>query len=290
MPSHTKGLLITALGVLILGPDTLFLRLVDESPMMVLFWRGAFMAVGFSLLARWIEKRSLRAQIRGIGQPELLLAALFTTSSFLFVNSVHLTTVAHTLVIISTAPMIAAMIGAWAFKEPISRDSVIAMVMVLAGVSLVVKNQGDANWLGDVYASGTALAMAVSFNLSRQYQALNRFPAMALSGLAFVLIGGMLIKPLAVQAVSIPYLLVLGSISTAAFALLIVGPKYLPAHEVSLMMTLETVLGVLLVWWFLGEQPSTQTLLGGLIVLLTLATYALRRARAAPDSGRDIDA
>ena len=64
---------------------------------------------------------------------------------------------------------------------------------------------------------------------------------------------------------------------TLPFATLLItlGPRYLPASEVSLLMLLETVLGPLLVWLFLAEQPPRETLWGGSLILLVLALHAL---------------
>ena len=40
MNNQIKGLLITALGVLLVVPDSLFVRLIDAEPMVITFWRS----------------------------------------------------------------------------------------------------------------------------------------------------------------------------------------------------------------------------------------------------------
>jgi len=55
MSNHLKGLLMTIFAVVILSPDSVLIRLVeDASPDVdswtVLFWRGALYAVGVSTL------------------------------------------------------------------------------------------------------------------------------------------------------------------------------------------------------------------------------------------------
>jgi drug/metabolite transporter (DMT)-like permease len=67
-----------------------------------------------------------------------------------------------------------------------------------------------------------------------------------------------------------------------SFAMMAVGPRYIPAPEVSLTLLLESVLGPLWVWLALGEDPGEATLLGGAIVIAALAgnaAAALRRER-----------
>ena len=69
-----------------------------------------------------------------------------------------------------------------------------------------------------------------------------------------------------------------------AFTLIASGPRYLPAADVGLLMLLEAILGPLLVWWALGEEPGGATFLGGAIVIGALAAnnaLVLRRGRRA---------
>ena len=65
------------------------------------------------------------------------------------------------------------------------------------------------------------------------------------------------------------YMLPLGT------ALMYLGPKYIPAPEVGLMLLLESILGPVWVWLVLGEQPGTRTFIGGAIILSTLAINAV---------------
>jgi drug/metabolite transporter (DMT)-like permease len=55
------------------------------------------------------------------------------------------------------------------------------------------------------------------------------------------------------------------------------GPRYLPAPEVSMITLLEVILGPLLVWAVIGENPGQMTLIGGAIIIITVALHALRR-------------
>ncbi|MBT5979037.1 MAG: EamA/RhaT family transporter, partial [Gammaproteobacteria bacterium] len=55
MSRHLKGLLMTVFAVILLSPDSVLIRLVEEaSPEVdswtVLFWRGLLYALGVSLL------------------------------------------------------------------------------------------------------------------------------------------------------------------------------------------------------------------------------------------------
>jgi drug/metabolite transporter (DMT)-like permease len=55
------------------------------------------------------------------------------------------------------------------------------------------------------------------------------------------------------------------------------GPRYLPAPEVSMITLLEVILGPLLVWAVIGENPGQMTLIGGTVIVATVSLHALRR-------------
>jgi len=66
--------------------------------------------------------------------------------------------------------------------------------------------------------------------------------------------------------------------------LVLLGPRYLPAPEVGLILLLETVLGPYWVWLALGEDPGARALAGGAIVIGVLVLHSalsLRGQRAA---------
>jgi drug/metabolite transporter (DMT)-like permease len=54
-----------------------------------------------------------------------------------------------------------------------------------------------------------------------------------------------------------------------------IGPRYLPAPEISLILLTETILGPIWVWLVLSEVPQATTLLAGLLIVTTLALHTL---------------
>ena len=83
-----------------------------------------------------------------------------------------------------------------------------------------------------------------------------------------------------VPAASLPYVLLIALVVTpGATALLSLGPRYLPAADVALIMLLEAVFGPLLVWLVLAEFPGAWTLAGGTVVLGALALSNLAALR-----------
>ena len=58
-----------------------------------------------------------------------------------------------------------------------------------------------------------------------------------------------------------------------SFFLIGLGPQYIPAPEVSLIMLLEAVLGPIWAWWFISQTPSPLSLIGGAVIIGTLAIH-----------------
>ena len=67
LPEHQKGLLLTTLGVLVLTPDSLLVRLADIEPFTLLVWRGGLQALG-----RTYSAATRSARQKGIDQAEML--------------------------------------------------------------------------------------------------------------------------------------------------------------------------------------------------------------------------
>ena len=65
------------------------------------------------------------------------------------------------------------------------------------------------------------------------------------------------------------------------FVLVTLAPRYITAAEVNLFFLLETIFGPLWVWLVIQEQPSIETIIGGTIIIFTIAihsTLALKKA------------
>ena len=58
------------------------------------------------------------------------------------------------------------------------------------------------------------------------------------------------------------------------FVLVTLAPRYITAAEVNLFFLLETILGPLWVWLVIHEQPSIETIIGGAIIIATIAVHS----------------
>ena len=63
------------------------------------------------------------------------------------------------------------------------------------------------------------------------------------------------------------------------FVLVTIAPRFIPAEEVNLFFLLETIIGPFWVWMVIKEQPSLETIQGGAIIILTIATHSFLKLK-----------
>ena len=291
LAEHQKGLLLTTLGVLVLSPDSLLVRLAGLEPFTLLVWRGALQALGILAILALLYPGQVMAQIRAIGRCGLLLAAVFTGSTLFFILALYHTAVADVLIIVAAAPLAAAVLSRSFLGEAVPFRTWVAITLTLLGIGLLVlEDLGSGSLWGDFSAFCCALCIGASLTITRHGRAVSMVPAMSLAGTLTALLAlplALFLEPgsLVPAGPQLVYVLLMGLfVAPVSFALITAGPRYLPAAEVGLLMLLETVLGPLWVWLIIGEYPGDLALIGGGIVVLTLAGHALagnRQRRAA---------
>jgi drug/metabolite transporter (DMT)-like permease len=280
---HAFGMAVTLAGVLVFVPDALVLRLIGADMMTVAVWRGLQAAlvflVGVALLAP-AALRNWRDSLRGVA---LLVAALEGAAMVLFCAAIGATSVANTLLILATAPFIAAVMSLVFLGERIDRATLLAIAAAFSGVAILASGSlGAGSIRGDLLALANAVCMAGFYVALRKAGQRNMFPAIALGYLA----GSLLALPFASMEALVPaqigWLVLSGAvILPGAIALLSLGPRYLTAPEVSMLTLLEVILAPLLVWALLGEDPGTRSLIGGGVIVLAILCHAMWRLRSA---------
>ena len=63
------------------------------------------------------------------------------------------------------------------------------------------------------------------------------------------------------------------------FVLVTIAPRFIPAAEVNLFFLLETIIGPIWVWLIIKEQPSIETLQGGVVIIATIAVHSFLKLR-----------
>lgn len=277
---HTRGIAIVVLGVLVLTPDGLLTTLVGADLWTMLFWRGFLMALAltvFSLVWRRKDPIATRRALftRPTLVPSLAISVLFALSSIAFVTAITTTSVANTLFLITVAPLFAAAFARVFLGEPVAPRTIAAIVVTIAGMAIIF---GDGlargNLWGNVAAVAAAACWAGSLVILRHSPQTNAGLAIAGGGYLIAAIALAMAPTLLLAPADALWLGLLGLIVLPiSFGLISLGPRYLPASEVSLIVLLEAVIGPLWAWAFISQLPTMASLAGGALIIATLAVY-----------------
>ncbi|OIN09190.1 DMT family transporter [Oceanisphaera psychrotolerans] len=270
MDNRLKGRLLTTTGVAVLSLDALLIKLISADPWILLFWRGLLLSLCIGAVCLW-RARHYRPnrKLFTLGLGSALFYAVCTVT---FVLSIRLTSVANTLIILSAAPLIGALLSRFVLKETVSARTWLAILLCLGGLALVFSGSRDgSHLLGDLTALLCAASMAAKFVVERAARPANMMPALVPAGLLVCLFALFQAPTIMMPAQDVLWMAILGLLVVPlAYALITQGPRYLPAAEVGLLMLLEMILGPLWVWLVLAEQPAPQAWLGGLVVLMAI--------------------
>lgn len=276
---------MTAGGALIISPDALLIKLIGLPDLDILLWRGLLTALGFMVIVGLRQRRGFFNAYRRCGWTGIGVAVLFSFSTFGFVLGNQYTKGGNVLMILASAPLIAAALSRVFLHERQPRRTWAAIILCLLGTSLIVLDDaGAGSWVGNAFALLAATALAANFTLCRTRPGVDMSPMLTLAGLmvaavAFVVsgFGARLIMP--PQASWVWLVVLCLGLLPLGFTLIQRGPLYLPAADVGLLMLSEVVVGTLWVWWILNEQPAPIGLLGGAIVIGTLLVKGLYERR-----------
>lgn len=278
MTPRNYGMLLCLSGIVLLSPDVLAVRWLQLDHSSLLFWRGMMLTLGFLCVVLIRYRSGTFSAICNSGWVGIGSGLAFALSTYCFTQAMLLTSATAAMMIISASPIFAAIIS-WVFLgEGTSSRTLMTIALAFSGICVIMTDHSGYNSLsGNLFAFGTAVFMAVNFNLARKAAPRDLSPSLVLGGL-FAACLALLHRP----DLSPPALPQLGVIALTSvilmpigFTLLQIAPRYLPATEVSLFLLLEAILGPLWVWLVLNEAPSYQTLGGSLIVCAALIYNAL---------------
>ena len=282
------GVAIAAAGVLVLSFDALFVRLANTGEWNIVFWRGWL--VMLSMVAIMLATRSrislptTRAAMLGAAG----IMVLYGFNSALFVYSISHTSTANTVVILASAPLFAALFS-WLFlRERLRPRTLWAILLAIGGVCLIFFGSLDApRWRGDLAALTIAVTMGGSLTLLRCFPDLPRRPLVAGAGAVAGLIALPLADPFSLTSTSYGWLGLMGLVQIPlATWLIMIAPRYLPSAEVGLFLLIETVLGPVWVWLVVAESATTNTIVGGAIILAAITANTWLGMREAQRKGR----
>jgi drug/metabolite transporter (DMT)-like permease len=271
-PATRRGAVLVACAAVCWSSGGLIARLVTTDPWTTSLWRSLFASL-FLIVVLWaLRRRSILAQWRAGGRPVIAVAVCMATASTCFIFSLAHTSVANTLILMSTGPYVAGLLGFILLGERVAPRTWLTMGVALAGAVVMVSNSyGRGAIVGDLLAIVMAGSFAVATVLVRRHPEIEMAPAAALATTLTALIALSLADPFATTPRDLALLAFFGvGQFGVGFLLFMAGARLIPVAESSLIGMLEVVLGPLWVWLVLGERPDAASLTGGALILSAL--------------------
>jgi drug/metabolite transporter (DMT)-like permease len=168
--------------------------------------------------------------------------------------------------------------------------TLIVAVIALSGIAYMYGSQLDNIGPRDLFYTVWS-PLFYGFNLSylRRHPGVNRMSVSLVGAFVGAVISFVLVKGnIGVTVAQLLPLAILGALLIPfAQTAIGVGTKYIPAGESALISSLETIVGIFYVWFFLSEVPTKETLIGAAVVFGSIITNTLVQANRS--KGRRLD-
>ena len=285
LTNKQKGLGLSLIGVLLITPDSLFLRLIDLDAWELVFYRGLVPFICLLIVLSFYYRSQFIKSFLVLGIPGLIYAILIALGSTTFVISIENTYVANTLIMIALLPFATAILSSIFLKEHPSKRMWLTIIACFAVVLFIFYDSYQGNRLyGDFFGLLTAIMVGGSAVVVRYGKNFNFLPALLLSKFFIMLIAIIFMQnfpeTLFVDQKNLYLIIAMGVFAVfIPLAMITLAPRYIPAYEVEIFFVLETILGPVWVWLVIHEQPTNKTIIGGVFIIIIIFIHTILELR-----------
>ena len=283
-----------AAAVFAISWAAILIRWADAPPLVTGAWRLGLASIAFWAAALAARRFPWRGWSAGRLATALAAAAFLALHFGLWIASLGLTTVASSVLLVSTQPVFTAALGALLLGERVGGRAALGIAVALAG-SLAITG-GDLRlagtaWRGDLLALAGAAAIAAHYLLVRTLRpTTDLLPLLAVFNpvAAALLFGAAAVagEPLAgYPPRTMAIFLLLALVPTViGHTLLNWALRYRKTYEVNVTVLGEPLGATALAWMLLGEAPGPHVALGGALVLAGILLAWSRPRETAGDA------
>ena len=286
LKNHKAAIPVVLIAGLFWSFGPYVVRHIDQAetvPWQYLFTRGIVIFILLNLYLYLEEGLEFYQNYIKGGFPTLLGGFGLGSAMMSFIWSITHTSAAITLLCLAAMPFIAALLGFLFLKEKISLNVWIAIFIATTGIAIMAGgNIQKTSIFGLIFGLLSATGFAVFSVTLRWKKETPKFTTVAIAGLFCAIISAVIIITKDLNFLSSGKNQALfathGTLVCLGLILYSIGSKSIPAAELTLLSLTEVVGGIFWVWipWLgINEIPSTNTIIGGFFIFLSIFYYSM---------------
>ena len=252
-------------------------------PWQYLFTRGIVIFVLLNTFLFLEEGKSFYKNYVNMGLSSLIGGLGLAMAMISFIWSITQTSAAITLLCLAAMPFITALLGFLFLKEEISTNVWISIFIATIGIIIMsMDHKTLGNLMGLIFGLLSALGFAVFSVTLRWKKETPKFTTVAMAGLICCLFSTVMIINFDLNFLSSgknqSLFATHGTLVCLGLILYSIGSKNIPAAELTLLSLTEVAGGIFWVWlpWLgINEIPSTNTIIGGFFIFMSIFYYSL---------------
>ena len=275
---HIPVFIIVLSGAFVLSFTGLIIKQIESADAwQILFFRSLGFIITLSLFLLFNRKNKAESFYKSINIWTFIIALFIGFSFGMNIYALTIVSVAQAYFILSTLPLMTAILAWFMINEKVDRATWITIVIALIGVAIMIYDdfKEPNNIFGLFIALLSPTFFALALVLVRARKQIDTVPPTWLAGFVSLVLAACLMGSLdQIIIEDALWGVLMGATLGVGIACYVTGAKYIPPTHVALLMLLETALAPIWVWLGVGEKPTTMIFLGGLIMFLAVAVRA----------------
>jgi drug/metabolite transporter (DMT)-like permease len=279
--NYLRGFTLVIISGVIWSFSAPLVRLLEDAEiyrLQYLLYRSLIITLVVLIFILFREGRNFLNTFKRIDSWSLFGGLVMSAIFFGWIYALTTTTVAITLLMLGLSPVLSAFLGYLVLGERLSRITIINMMIVITGITIMVWGSDKSTTiLGVIYGFFVALGFAIYTITIRKNPEIPKLLTPAIAGFFCMIWAIILIivtdSSFEIPSVNIGVSVMSGLVIGVGLILYAFGAKYLPSGELVMLSLLEVVLGIFWAWLpILGihEVPSTNTLIGGCAIVMAI--------------------
>ena len=279
--NYLRGFTLVIISGVIWSFSAPLVRLLEDAEiyrLQYLLYRSLIITLVVLIFILFREGRNFLNTFKRIDSWSLFGGLVMSAIFFGWIYALTTTTVAITLLMLGLSPVLSAFLGYLVLGERLSRITIINMIIVITGITIMVWGSDKSTTiLGVIYGFFVALGFAIYTITIRKNPEIPKLLTPAIAGFFCMIWAIILIivtdSSFEIPSVNIGISVMSGLVIGVGLILYAFGAKYLASGELVMLSLLEVVLGIFWAWLpILGihEVPSTNTLIGGCAIVMAI--------------------